>query len=86
MSNYDAKGINIMTKINLSDDLIKEFIYSVYRKEVLLNLKGVVLTEDDRKKLHEKRDFVNRLSDDELNDIRTWIVNRLKLLESQYLQ
>ena len=61
-----------MTDIIFSDDLIKEFIYSVYRKEVLLNLKG------------EKRDFVNSLSEDELNDIRTWIVDRLKLLEKQH--
>lgn len=76
--------MNIMTEINFSDDLIKEFIYSVYRKEVLLNLEGVVLTEVDRKKLHEKRDFVNSLSEDELNDIRSWILNRLKLLENQH--
>ncbi len=73
-----------MTDINLSDDLIKDFIYSMYRKEVLLNLKGVVLTEEDRKQLHEKRDFVNRLSEAELSDIRTWVLNKLKLLESQH--
>lgn len=72
-----------MTKINLSDDLIKDFIYSMYRKEVLLNLKGVVLTEEDRNTLHEKRDFVNSLSADDLADIRSWILNKLKLLEDQ---
>ncbi|OCG28778.1 hypothetical protein A9G11_10025 [Gilliamella sp. wkB108] len=72
-----------MTTINLSDDLIKDFIYSVYRKEVLLNLKGVVLTEEDRNKLHEKRDFVNGLSQADLADIRAWILNKLKCLEDQ---
>lgn len=73
-----------MTKINLSDELIKDFIYSVYRKEVLLNLDGVVLTEDDRKTLHEKRDFVNSLSETELANIRSWIINKLKSLEDKY--
>ena len=75
---------NIMTKINLSDELIKDFIYSVYRKEVLLNLDGVVLTEDDRKTLHEKRDFVNSLSETELANIRSWIINKLKSLEGKH--
>lgn len=75
---------NIMTKINLSDELIKDFIYSVYRKEVLLNLDGVVLTEDDRKTLHEKRDFVNSLSETELANIRSWIINKLKSLEDKH--
>lgn len=73
-----------MVDINLSDDLIKDFIYSIYRKEVLLNLKGVVLTEEDRKQLHEKRDFVNRLSETELSDIRSWVLNKLKLIENQH--
>ncbi|MCX8730123.1 hypothetical protein J3U66_06995 [Gilliamella sp. B2969] len=73
-----------MTKINLSDELIKDFIYSVYRKEVLLNLDGVVLTEDDRKTLHEKRDFVNSLSETELANIRSWIINKLKSLEDKH--
>lgn len=73
-----------MTKINLSDELIKDFIYSVYRKEVLLNLDGVVLTEDDRKTLHEKRDFVNSLSETELANIRSWIINKLKSLEGKH--
>ena len=75
-----------MTNINLSDDLIKDFIYSMYRKEVLLNLKGVVLTDEDRKQLHEKRDFVNRLSETELADIRCWVIDKLKVLESQHKQ
>ncbi|MBI0005027.1 MULTISPECIES: hypothetical protein [Gilliamella] len=75
-----------MTNINLSDDLIKDFIYSMYRKEVLLNLKGVVLTDEDRKQLHEKRDFVNRLSETELADIRCWVLDKLKVLESQHKQ
>ena len=75
-----------MANINLSDDLIKDFIYSMYRKEVLLNLKGVVLTEEDRKQLHEKRDFVNRLSEAELADIRCWVLDKLKVLESQHKQ
>ncbi len=75
-----------MTNINLSDDLIKDFIYSMYRKEVLLNLKGVVLTDEDRKQLHEKRDFVNRLSEAELADIRCWVLDKLKVLESQHKQ
>ena len=75
-----------MTNINLSDDLIKDFIYSMYRKEVLLNLKGVVLTEEDRKQLHEKRDFVNRLSEAELADIRCWVLDKLRVLESQHKQ
>ena len=73
-----------MTNINLSDDLIKDFIYSMYRKEVLLNLKGVVLTDEDRKQLHEKRDFVNRLSETELADIRCWVLDKLKVLESHH--
>lgn len=73
-----------MTKINLSDELIKDFIYSVYRKEVLLNLDGVILTEDDRKTLHEKRDFVNSLSETELANIRSWIINKLKSLEDKH--
>ncbi|MCX8642335.1 MULTISPECIES: hypothetical protein [unclassified Gilliamella] len=73
-----------MTEINLSDELIKDFIYSVYRKEVLLNLDGVVLTEDDRKTLHEKRDFVNSLSETELANIRSWIINKLKSLEDKH--
>lgn len=72
-----------MSRIDLSDDLIKDFIYSVYRKEVLLNLKGVVLTEEDKDTLHKKRDFVNRLSETDLADIRSWILNKLKLLEQQ---
>ncbi|WP_294613855.1 hypothetical protein [uncultured Gilliamella sp.] len=72
-----------MVEVNFSNELIKEFIYSMYRKEVLLNLKGVVLTEEDRKTLHDKRDFVNGLSETELADIRSWILNKLKLLESQ---
>ena len=75
-----------MTNINLSDDLIKDFIYSMYRKEVLLNLKGVVLTDEDRKQLHEKRDFVNRLSEAELADIRGWVLDKLRVLESQHKQ
>lgn len=75
-----------MTNINLSDDLIKDFIYSMYRKEVLLNLKGVVLTDEDRKQLHEKRDFVNRLSETELADIRCWVLDKLRVLESQHKQ
>lgn len=75
-----------MANINLSDDLIKDFIYSMYRKEVLLNLKGVVLTDEDRKQLHEKRDFVNRLSEAELADIRCWVLDKLKVLESQHKQ
>lgn len=75
-----------MTNINLSDDLIKDFIYSMYRKEVLLNLKGVVLTDEDRKQLHEKRDFVNRLSEAELADIRCWVLDKLRVLESQHKQ
>lgn len=75
-----------MANINLSDDLIKDFIYSMYRKEVLLNLKGVVLTDEDRKQLHEKRDFVNRLSETELADIRCWVLDKLKVLESQHKQ
>lgn len=75
-----------MTNINLSDDLIKDFIYSMYRKEVLLNLKGVVLTDEDRKQLHEKRDFVNRLSETELADIRCWVLDKLKVLENQHKQ
>lgn len=75
-----------MTNINLSDDLIKDFIYSMYRKEVLLNLKGVVLTDEDRKQLHEKRDFVNRLSESELADIRCWVLDKLRVLESQHKQ
>ncbi|MCX8711653.1 hypothetical protein J3U57_02525 [Gilliamella sp. B3464] len=73
-----------MTEINLSDELIKDFIYSVYRKEVLLNLDGVILTEDDRKTLHEKRDFVNSLSETELANIRSWIINKLKSLEDKH--
>lgn len=73
-----------MTEINLSDELIKDFIYSVYRKEVLLNLDGVVLTEDDRKTLYEKRDFVNSLSETELANIRSWIINKLKSLEDKH--
>jgi hypothetical protein len=72
-----------MVEVNFSNELIKEFIYSMYRKEVLLNLKGVVLTEEDRKTLHDKRDFVNGLSETELADIRSWILNKLKLLEAQ---
>lgn len=72
-----------MTELNLSDDLIRDFIYSVYRKEVLLNLEGVVLTEEDRKTLHDKRDFVNGLSEKDLSDIRSWIMNKLKLLEDE---
>ena len=72
-----------MANINLSDELIKDFIYSMYRKEVLLNLKGVVLTEEDRKHLHEKRDFVNRLSEAELSDIRSWVLDKLKSIEQQ---
>ncbi|MBI0155467.1 hypothetical protein [Gilliamella sp. W8128] len=75
-----------MANINLSDDLIKDFIYSMYRKEVLLNLKGVVLTDEDRKQLHEKRDFVNRLSEAELADIRSWVLDKLRVLESQHKQ
>ncbi|MBI0114969.1 MULTISPECIES: hypothetical protein [Gilliamella] len=75
-----------MANINLSDDLIKDFIYSMYRKEVLLNLKGVVLTDEDRKQLHEKRDFVNRLSEAELADIRCWVLDKLRVLESQHKQ
>lgn len=73
-----------MADINLSNDLIKDFIYSMYRKEVLLNLKGVVLTEEDRKQLHAKRDFVNQLSEAELSDIRSWVLDKLKLLENQH--
>lgn len=72
-----------MVEVNFSNELIKEFIYLMYRKEVLLNLKGVVLTEEDRKTLHDKRDFVNGLSETELADIRSWILNKLKLLEAK---
>ena len=42
-----------------------------------------MLTEEDRKTLHDKRDFVNGLSETELADIRSWILNKLKLLEAQ---
>lgn len=72
-----------MVEINFSNDLIKDFIYSIYRKEVLLNLKGVVLTEEDRKTLHDKRDFVNGLSESDLTDIHSWILKKLKLLEAK---
>ncbi|MCX8602456.1 MULTISPECIES: hypothetical protein [unclassified Gilliamella] len=73
-----------MKNLNLSDELIKDFIYSMYRKEVLLNLKGVVLTEEDRNKLHKKRDFVNSLSQADIEDIRSWILNKLKTLENRH--
>lgn len=74
--------MNTMTDINLSDELIKEFIYSVYRKEILINLKGVVLTEEDKDQLNAKRDFVNSLSEQDLNEFRLWVMNKLELLEN----
>ncbi|MDF7667575.1 hypothetical protein PT273_06920 [Orbaceae bacterium ESL0727] len=75
-----------MTELHLSDELIKDFIYSVYRKEVLINLQGVVLTDEDKDKLHEKRDFVNALSEQDLDEFRTWVMDKLQRLEETQIK
>ncbi|WP_392565681.1 hypothetical protein RHO15_08875 [Utexia brackfieldae] len=68
-----------MVGLNLSDEIIKDFIYSVYRKEILSNLKSIVLTEEDRIKLQEKRDYMNRFSEKDLNEFRQWVMNKLSV-------
>lgn len=66
-----------MADEKLSNAIIKDFMYSVYRKEILAYLNHIILLDEDKAKLQKIQSYINQLSSNELNEIRDWVLKKL---------